>query len=424
MAATTSRSSWRDSAEGRSRSHSARSRSGPRWRTVDRFTGAFVGGRQRSRQAPGSTAALNILPLVAERQARSLDERRRGAARDLTALLRFSQEERLTRVRRANSRFRGVLLARMVLETAERHIPAEPKRVYELAETAQTVLSRTPAGEGVADLCARAAIYMGNALRAQGDLKAADRHFVSARHVIVHNGVTDPMVIAEVDWFEGTLRKDQRRFDEAEELLLRAVTFYRLAGEEGRAAYPLVTLGLLLADRQDHREARDAFLQALPLIDPAKDARLYCYAQHNLIRTLCQLGHYSAAAEALAVSRDLYRQHPDLYTRSRLAWLEGMIAAGLGHLDEAEAAFLSVRRHFLEEGNGYDAAMLLAEAIRKVGTDPVKLRDAIEEGVAGTLRLMKHLNMIDDAPAKWGFHTPGSHLEPLSSVVSSARTAR
>jgi branched-chain amino acid transport system substrate-binding protein len=29
-------------------------------------------------------------------------------------------------------------------------------------------------------------------------------------------------------------------------------------------------------------------------------------------------------------------------------------------------------------GNGYDAAMMLMEAIRKVGTDPVKLRDAIE----------------------------------------------
>jgi tetratricopeptide (TPR) repeat protein len=313
---------------------------------------------QRSRRASCAAGALNVLPLVAERQARSFDEKRGRAERDLRELLQLSHEKRVTRVRRANSRFRGALLARLLLEAAERHIPAEPKVVYELAETAQAVLSRTPAAEGVSDLYARATIYMGNALRAQGNLKAADWHFTFARHIIVHNGVTDPLTIAEVDWFEGTLRKDQRRFDEAEELLVRAVTFYRLAGEERRAAYPLVTLGLLQADRQDHRHARDAFLLALRLIDTAKDARLYCYAHHNLIRTLCFLGHYTAAAESLASGRDLYLQHPDLYTRSRLVWLEGMIAAGLGHFDEAEAAFLSLRQHFLEEGNGYDAGMV------------------------------------------------------------------
>jgi tetratricopeptide (TPR) repeat protein len=245
----------------------------------------------------------------------------------------------------------------MLLEAAESHIPAEPKLVYELSEAAQVVLSRTPAGEGVADLYARAAIYMGNSLRAQGDIKGADRHFSFARHVIFHNRVTDPVVIAEVDWFEGTLRKDQRHFDKAEELLLRAATFYRLAGEEGKAAYPLVTLGLLQADQQEHRAARDTFLMALRLIDPGKDARLYCYAHHNLARSLCYLGHFAAAAEALAAGRDFYWKHPDPYTQIRVVWLEGLIATGLGRLDEAEAAFLSVRRHFFEEGNGYDAAM-------------------------------------------------------------------
>ena len=130
-----------------------------------------------------------------------------------------------------------------------------------------------------------------------------------------------------------------------------------MAGEEGRAAYPLVTLGLLQADRQEHREARDTFLTALRLINPGKDARLYCYAHHNLARSLCYLGHYAAAAEALAAGRNFYGKHPDLYTQSRVTWLEGLIAAGLGQLEEAEAAFLSVRRQFLEEGNGYDAAM-------------------------------------------------------------------
>jgi tetratricopeptide (TPR) repeat protein len=336
---------------------------------------------KQSRQASGVTGVLNALPLVAERQARSLVEKGRRAEQELRVLLKLSHDERLAKVRRANSRFRGVMLVRMLLEAAESHIPAEPKLVYELSEAAQVILSRTPAGEGVADLYARAAIYMGNSLRAQGDIKGADRHFSFARHVIFHNGVTDPVVIAEVDWFEGTLRKDQRHFDKAEELLLRAATFYRLAGEEGKAAYPLVTLGLLQADRQEHRAARDTFRMALRLIHPGKDARLYCYAHHNLAWMLCELGHYAAAAEALASGRDFYGEHPDLYTRSRLAWIEGKIAAGLGHLDEAEAAFLAIRRHFLEEGNGYDAAMVsldLALLYLKAGRT-AELRQLAEE---------------------------------------------
>ena len=61
--------------------------------------------------------------------------------------------------------------------------------------------------------------------------------------------------------------------------------------------------------------------------------------------------------------QDFYGEHPDLYARSRLAWIEGKIAAGLGHLDEAEAAFLAIRQHFLEEGNGYDAATVSLDCL-------------------------------------------------------------
>ena len=88
-------------------------------------------------------------------------------------------------------------------------------------------------------LAVRAAIYAGNALRAQGDLPAADKRFAVARGIITARGVTDTLVYAEVDWFEGTLRKDQRRFQEAEDLLARAITLYHLAGDKAAAVYPL-----------------------------------------------------------------------------------------------------------------------------------------------------------------------------------------
>jgi len=50
--------------------------------------------------------------------------------------------------------------------------------------------------------------------------------------------VTDTRVYAEVDWFEGILRKDQRRFVEAEERLGRAALLFEVAGEKTEAARP------------------------------------------------------------------------------------------------------------------------------------------------------------------------------------------
>jgi tetratricopeptide (TPR) repeat protein len=198
---------------------------------------------------------------------------------------------------------------------------------------------------------------MGSALRGLGDLPGAERRFVVARHILTYGGVTDSLVYAEIDWQEGTLRKDQRRFAEAEELLGRSVAFYRLAGEEQAAIYPLVALGLLFFDRQDYQEAEEIFKVVLRTLDPTVEPRLYYYAYHNLALSLCEQGAYAEAAELVEAGRSLDQGFTDRYTQSRLAWLEGKIAAGLGHLEEAERAFLAIRTHFLAEGIGYDAAM-------------------------------------------------------------------
>jgi tetratricopeptide (TPR) repeat protein len=246
----------------------------------------------------------------------------------------------------------------MLLAEARGNFAADSRTVYELSETAQAVLHRTPSAAGVADLLARAAAFMGNALRALGDLPGAEGRFTFARHVITHGGVTDSLLYAEVDWLEGILRKDQRQFARAEELLVRAVTLYRLAGEETAATYPLMSLGLLCYDRQEYEQSLDIFKVMLQIVQPEAEPRLYCYAHHNLTLTLCELGDYAAAEDNLEAGRRFYREHPDLYTQSRLTWLEGKIAAGLGNLGEAEAAFAVIRQEFVAEGNAYDAAMV------------------------------------------------------------------
>jgi Tetratricopeptide repeat len=314
---------------------------------------------QRRRTGQGSyDAALQILPALLQHQAQGLEKMEEDALRDMRALLRMSFEERLARIRRAHRHFRSALLAGLLLEEARQHIPAEPTTVFELAETAHVILLRTPESPTASDLSVRAAIYAGNALRAQGDLPAADKRFAIARGIITARGVTDTLVCAEVDWFEGTLRKDQRRFQQAEDLLTRAVALYRLADDHATAVYPLGTLGLLYYDQQEYPKAIDMFLAALSQGAPEADPRFFCYLHHNLTLSLCDQGDYDAAAEALGAGREFYTACPDAYTQARLAWVEGKIALGFGHLGRAEEAFLAVLRGFVSEANGYDLAMV------------------------------------------------------------------
>lgn len=93
-------------------------------------------------------------------------------------------------------------------------------------------------------------------------------------------------------------------------------------------------------------------------ISPERDRRLYLSARYNLSLYFCEAGYHHAAAETLLGDHDLYAQFRDPYTRLRLLWLEGKIAAGFGRLEEAETAFLATRNGFILQGGGYDAAIV------------------------------------------------------------------
>jgi len=313
---------------------------------------------QRRRSGEEGYSTVQALSALLEHQAKGLKSGEQEARQDFRELQRLAFDDRLNRIRRAQRRFRGELLAQIVLDEARQHIPAEPQIVYELAETAKAVLSHTPTSPTASILSVRAFIYAGNALRAQGNPPAADKQFALARNLIAVAGVTDTLTYAEIDWFEGTLRKDQRRFRDAEELLVRSVTLYRLAGDHATAVFPLATLGILFYHRQEYRQALETFRVALSQIHPEIEPRLYCYVHHNLTLTLCDMGDYHAAEEALDAGRDSYAECPDSLTQSRLAWIEGKIVLGFGHLERAIEAFRAVRSVFVAEDNGYDAAMV------------------------------------------------------------------
>jgi tetratricopeptide (TPR) repeat protein len=141
-------------------------------------------------------------------------------------------------------------------------------------------------------------------------------------------------------------------------LLARSITLYTIIGEKAETARPLLTLGLVHYHRGNYAKAIEATQEATHLLSEEADPRIYLSARHNLALYHCEAGNYHAASEALQQDRDLYTRFPDAWTQLRLVWLEGKIAHGLGNLEVAEKAFLAARTGFVEEGAGYDAAMV------------------------------------------------------------------
>lgn len=338
-------------------------------------------------------ATLRMLPVLLARHGKELEEQYEKAQKDLKALLRMQPQARLSRIRRASRHFRGVMLASMLLDEAKKHMPMEPQAMYDLAVVAEEVLLRTPHSPGYYGTLARATAYKANAVRAQGRLRESEERLRGARNLTrQEDTVADTRLYAELDAIEGVLRKDQRRFEEAEALLTRSAALYRSLGEAIEAARVLVALAILHSNRQDTSRAIQLTETALALLaTPEREPQLYLCCRHNLALFLTDQGQYETAAKILLADQDLYQRFSDLWTHLRHVWIQGRIAAGTGAMQDAEKAFLLVRDGFLRQANDYDAAMVSmdlamlylkagrAEEVRKLAEEIHQVFDA--EGV-------------------------------------------
>ena len=348
----------------------------------------FKAYQREQQSAGGGSGVIRTLPAVLERHSADHERKQAAALRDLRALLRIPLEQRLEKIRRANRRFRGLILAGMFLDESKRHMPASFAAARELAQTAEAVLRYTTAGSGWADLAALTQAYLGNVARVEGNPRQARKCFSFARFLITNEGVTDPLIYAELDSCEAMLYIDQRRFDEAESLLSRSITFYSLAGERSKAAHPLLSLGTLYYNQGDSGRAIEMTRIASDLILPETDPKLYLFARHNLALYLCESGRWSEADSTVGEDRELYGQFADAWTQIRLRWLEGRIAPGLGDATAAEGFLSETRDRFIAEGWNYDAALVSLELAARY----------VEEGRTGDLkRLVEAMYPIFEA---------------------------
>lgn len=332
----------------------------------------------------------------------ALHRERVRAARELEELLALPHEEAEGKIRRARTRFRSPSLAQLLLAEARAALPDRPRDALERAGLAERVAWRMvaqgrPLPTLQAELGMLAVAHQGNALRILDDLRGADHAFDFARGIAAREGVSDPAVLAEVDSLEGSLRRAQRRFEDAEKLLRRAVGLAVAAKDDQQLVAILLTQGVLFQQSGRLEEALGCVEAALAVLPASASERLRLSCMHNRLDYLCELGHSDLAAELLEEADPLYRHFVDPWTVNRHRWVLGKIAWGTGRLEEAVSHLVAARQGFASADARYDAALVsleVAEIHLELG-QPSDARLVAEE----TLPLFASLRIPREAAA-------------------------
>ena len=268
----------------------------------------------------------------------------------------LAEPMRLTLVQEAEEYQIWSLCERVCLASA-REASRKVERAAAWARLAQEIAARVQGPEiWRSRIQGYAAAHAANVLRVSGELKAADAAFEEAKRLWSSGSdperVLDPGKLLDL---EASLRRDQRRLDEALALLDEAVAVGRCPERA------LIKKGFTLEVMGQYERAVDTLLQALPLIDSLSDPRLENLLNFNLAVNFCHVGRFKDAAELVPLMRGLAAELGDEIDLIRMDWLDGRIAAGLGRSFEARRLLSEARREFGQRGMEADAALALLE---------------------------------------------------------------
>jgi tetratricopeptide (TPR) repeat protein len=275
-------------------------------------------------------------------------------------LVEHSYEEQVRRADEDES-FHTWGLCQLLLDKSLKAGFGDPRTAVDLANLAIKVAAHL--GDAydpswVLDLRARAFAYLGNARRILGELRSAEDAFHKAEKCLDRSTSGNTLILAEILDLKGSLRRAQRRFHAALELVEQSATLYREIGDPHGAGIALLKKAQVLSEMGDLTQAIQLLRDSTPPIDPILEPRLFTYARYNLLGCLVLAGRSDEADKLLPEVRNLFQGSAQPLDLVRLRWTEGNIALGLGRLGPAEAAFREVQRDFLERRMGYDAALV------------------------------------------------------------------
>lgn len=210
----------------------------------------------------------------------------------------------------------------------------------------------------VLDLQARSYAYLGNARRVLGELRSAETAFRKAEALLVRSMTGDSSTAAEILHLKSSLRRDQRRLEEAQDLGVQALSLYEELQDLHGLGVVLLKNAKILEERGDLEGAMSVLRVAIARLDTPEETQLSLYARHNLALCLSMAGQYEEAERLSLEIRASYESWAKPLDLVRLRWTEGKIACGRERFEEAETAFRQVQQEFLHRGMGFDAALV------------------------------------------------------------------
>lgn len=220
------------------------------------------------------------------------------------------------------------------------------------------------------------------ALRVNGRLPESDLALATAS-TFYNAGSGEPRLQALLLSHTSVLRCYQRQFDLAIYLAKEAECIYRSLGDNLLIAQAILHQASPLIYTGDAGKAAQLCREAIALLDEGQDPQLFLTAHHNLVRCYIDLGSPEEALATHFGARELYQKHGDPLVLLRATWQEGQLLREIGHLNNAEAALLRARKGFLEQGLGFEVALVsldLADLYLKTG-NLARVRQTVAEAV-------------------------------------------
>ncbi|MFL6258922.1 MAG: hypothetical protein ACJ76Y_04350 [Thermoanaerobaculia bacterium] len=290
-------------------------------------------------------------------------ERARRKAQELWARLKSATRKERRDAVAALPELQDWALAERVCEASIRAAAHKPEDALDLSDLALFIARRV---KGDKSWRSRVEAYcwahIGNARRVANDFAGADTAFAQAWKLWRVEAPTSPNFLPE--WrlldLEASLRRAERRFPEALDLLDRA----RAAAKDSDA----VTAARILLIKEhvfdqmgDTQRALATLAEAKPFVEISGDPRLLFALLFKTANNLCSLGRYEEAAENLSRVGELAVQQGNELDLIRVVWLRARVAAGQGHREEAAGGMDQVRQDFTARGLPYDAALASLE---------------------------------------------------------------
>lgn len=263
---------------------------------------------------------------------------------------------------REDSRFHTAAMVEALLECVRAEWSEDPVHAEQNARLALEITERLDPGvygQSLAnDLRARTWSFIGNVRRIHSDLRGAEEAFQAAESVLEEAGSGDPLERARLLDLKASLRRAQRRLEEALELLDEAIEIYRKTHDrhlEGRA---LISQSMIHSYADAPAKAVPLLSRALEMIDSKEEPRLLFTILNILSFNLIALGQYEQASQILPETHRTAREFGSLDDRFRALWIEALLDIGREHLAEAEPKLHAVREHFTQSGIGYNVALV------------------------------------------------------------------